>query len=151
MRPPLLLAALLALGGCTTAAAPPVQPAGPSASLGTGMVSAADPRAAQAGAEMLRQGGSAADAAIATMLALTVVEPQSSGIGGGGFLVYHDAATGRIGTIDGRETAPAAATPAYFLDASGQPRARSDAVPGGLSVGVPGNLRLAEIAHRHHG
>jgi gamma-glutamyltranspeptidase/glutathione hydrolase len=117
----------------------------------TGMVSAADPRAAAAGREILNAGGTAADAAIATMLALTVVEPQSSGIGGGGFLVYHDAATGRIGTINGREKAPAAATPAYFLDAQGKPRPHGDAVPGGLSVGVPGNLRLAEIAHRHHG
>jgi gamma-glutamyltranspeptidase/glutathione hydrolase len=85
------------------------------------------------------------------MLALTVVEPQSSGIGGGGFLVYHDARSGRVGTYDGREKAPAAATPAYFLDAAGQPRAHGDAVPGGLSVGVPGNLRLAELAHRRHG
>jgi gamma-glutamyltranspeptidase/glutathione hydrolase len=116
-----------------------------------GMVSAADPRAAAAGREILNAGGTAADAAIATMLALTVVEPQSSGIGGGGFLVYHDARTGQIGTINGREKAPAAATPAYFLDAQGKPRAHSDAVPGGLSIGVPGNLRLAELAHRHHG
>jgi gamma-glutamyltranspeptidase/glutathione hydrolase len=116
-----------------------------------GMVSAADPRAAAAGREILNAGGTAADAAIATMLALTVVEPQSSGIGGGGFLVYHDAETGRIGTINGREKAPAAATPAYFLDSSGKPRPHNDAVPGGLSVGVPGNLRLAELAHRHHG
>ena len=123
----------------------------PAAVHGTGMVSAADPRAAAAGREILDAGGTAADAAVATMLALTVVEPQSSGIGGGGFLVYHDAATGRIGTIDGREKAPAAATPAYFLDSAGKPRAHGDAVPGGLSVGVPGNLRLAEIAHAHHG
>ena len=80
-----------------------------------GMVSAADPRAAQAGVEILRAGGSAADAAFATMLALTVVEPQSSGIGGGGFLVYHDQRSGRLSSFDGREAAPHAATPAYFL------------------------------------
>jgi gamma-glutamyltranspeptidase/glutathione hydrolase len=116
-----------------------------------GMVSAADPRAAEAGAQMLRAGGSAADAALATMLALTVVEPQSSGIGGGGFLVYHDAARGRLSSYDGRETAPHAATPAYFLGPDGGPRTHDDAVPGGLSVGVPGNIRLGEMAHERHG
>jgi gamma-glutamyltranspeptidase / glutathione hydrolase len=127
---------------CATPAATTAQP---------GMVSAADPRAAEAGAQMLRAGGSAADAALATMLALTVVEPQSSGIGGGGFLVYHDAARGRLSSYDGRETAPHAATPAYFLAPDGRPRARGDAVPGGLSVGVPGNIRLGEMAHERHG
>jgi len=116
-----------------------------------GMVSAADPRAAEAGAEMLRAGGSAADAAFATMLALTVVEPQSSGIGGGGFLVHHDQRSGRLSSFDGRETAPHAATPAYFLGPDGRPRPRDEAVPGGLSVGVPGNLRLMEMAHARHG
>jgi gamma-glutamyltranspeptidase/glutathione hydrolase len=85
------------------------------------------------------------------MLALTVVEPQSSGIGGGGFLVYHDQQRHDLTSYDGRETAPHAATPAYFLDAQGQPRQRSDAIPGGMSVGVPGNIRLAELAHRDHG
>src|SRR5688500_9428904 len=80
------------------------------ATAGKGIVSAADPRAAEAGAEMLRQGGSAADAALATLLALNVVEPQSSGIGGGGFLVYSDRGQGPA-TYDGRETAPAAASP----------------------------------------
>src|SRR6185436_7939245 len=87
--------------------------AAPVAALAQG-VSAADPRAAQAGVEILRQGGSAADAAFATMIALTVVEPQSSGIGGGGFLVYHDQRRHRLTAFDGRETAPHAATPAYF-------------------------------------
>lgn len=117
----------------------------------TGMVSAADPRASAAGVEILRAGGSAADAAAATMLALGVVEPQSSGIGGGGFVVYHDAASDTVATLDGRETAPMAATPGYFLDASGEPRSHGDAVPGGLSVGVPGNLRLIERLHEEHG
>jgi gamma-glutamyltranspeptidase / glutathione hydrolase len=132
-------------------AAPARAPAPPATISERGAVSAADVRAAEAGREILNEGGSAADAAIATMAALNVVEPQSSGIGGGGFLVYHDAATGRIATFDGREKAPAAATPAYFLDSSGRPRAHSDAVPGGLSVGVPGNLRLAELVHARHG
>ena len=114
-----------------------------------GMVSAADPRAAQAGAEMLRAGGSAADAALATLLALTVVEPQSSGIGGGGFLVIADG-KGRIETIDGRETAPAAANPNWF-EMNGQFLAAPQAIPGGLSVGVPGNVALMAAAHRRHG
>src|SRR3954466_5855180 len=118
----------------------------PIAALAQG-VSAADPRAAEAGVEILREGGTAADAAIATMIALTVVEPQSSGIGGGGFLVYHDQASGRVSSYDGREAAPHAATPAYFLDSGGRPRAHEEAIPGGLSVGVPGNLRLMELAH----
>src|SRR3990167_10883971 len=83
-----------------------------------GLVSAADPRAVDAGRAMLRQGGSATDAAIATMLALTVVEPQSSGIGGGGFYVWGDAA-GAIETLDGREAAPVAAGPDWFLGEDG--------------------------------
>jgi len=124
--------------------------AAPFAALAQG-VSAADPRAAQAGVEILRQGGSAADAAFATMIALTVVEPQSSGIGGGGFLVYHDQRRHRLTAFDGRETAPHAATPAYFLGADGRPRGHDEAIPGGLSVGVPGNIRLIELAHARHG
>jgi gamma-glutamyltranspeptidase/glutathione hydrolase len=122
--------------------------AGPAVAQG---VSAADPRAAQAGVEILREGGTAADAAFATMLALTVVEPQSSGIGGGGFLVYHDQRRHRLTSFDGRETAPHAATPAYFLGADGRPRAHDEAIPGGLSVGVPGNIALMALAHARHG
>jgi gamma-glutamyltranspeptidase/glutathione hydrolase len=141
----LLLGFALLLAACATP-----QPAAPTAAAG-GMVSAADRRAAEAGVEILREGGTAADAAFATMIALTVVEPQSSGIGGGGFLVYHDQASGRVSSYDGRETAPHAATPAYFLDAEGRPRAHEEAIPGGLSVGVPGNLRLIELAHERHG
>lgn len=114
-----------------------------------GMVSAADPRAAEAGAEMLRQGGSATDAALATLLALTVVEPQSSGIGGGGFLL-HDDGKGGIETFDGRETAPAAATPDWFK-AEGQYLSYGQAIPGGISTGVPGNLAMMRMAHARHG
>ena len=114
-------------------------------------VSAADPRAAAAGQEILRQGGSATDAAIAMMLALNVVEPHNSGIGGGGFLMHHDGETGVLESIDGRETAPAAARPDRFLGADGQPLPFREAWPGGYSVGVPGNVRLAWDAHRKWG
>lgn len=116
-----------------------------------GVVSAADPRAAEAGQQILREGGSAADAMMAMMLALTVVEPQSSGIGGGGFFLYHEAKTGRIATIDGREKAPASATPGLFLDAGGKPLRFIEAFPGGKSVGVPGNMRLMERVHARWG
>jgi len=143
----LILAFALFLSACAT----PARTAEIRGADQAGMVSAADPRAAAAGAEILREGGSAADAALATMLALTVVEPQSSGIGGGGFLVYHDEAADGLTSFDGRETAPAAATPSYFLGPDGRPRAVRDAIPGGLSVGVPGNVRLMEMAHERHG
>lgn len=116
-----------------------------------GVVSAADPRATAAGQEMLRAGGTATDAAIAMVLALNVVEPQSSGIGGGGFIVHHGGTTGLLETIDGRETAPAAARPDRFLDAGGTVLPFRQAWPGGFSVGVPGTLRLAEAAHRKWG
>lgn len=114
-------------------------------------VSAADPRAAEAGQEMLRKGGSATDAAIAMMLTLNVVEPHNSGIGGGGFLMHHDGRTGVLDSIDGRETAPAAARPDRFIGPDGQPLPFRQAWPGGYSVGVPGNLRLAWEAHRKWG
>lgn len=113
------------------------------------MVSAADPRAAEAGIAMLRQGGSATDAALAVMLALNVVEPQSSGIGGGGFLLHGDA-RGQVETIDGREFAPAAADGQWFLK-GGKPAPFASFVPGGRSVGVPGALALAAQAHRRYG
>jgi gamma-glutamyltranspeptidase / glutathione hydrolase len=116
-----------------------------------GVVSSADPRAAEAGREILRAGGSAADAAMAMMLALTVVEPQSSGIGGGGFILYHDAKSGLIGTIDGREKAPSSASPNLFLGADGKPMSFRDAVPGGRSVGIPGNISLMAETHRKWG
>lgn len=116
-----------------------------------GVVSSADPRATAAGQEILRAGGSAADAAMAMMLALTVVEPQSSGIGGGGLLVFHDSKNGRIFTVDGREAAPAAARPERFLDKDGKPLPFIQAWPGGLSVGVPGNIRLMARVHERWG
>jgi gamma-glutamyltranspeptidase/glutathione hydrolase len=115
------------------------------------MVVAANPLAASAGLEMLRRGGTAVDAAVAVQMVLTLVEPQSSGIGGGGFLLHYDAKSQKLATYDGRETAPAAATPDMFLHADGTPMEFDEAVVGGLSVGVPGALRLLELAHREHG
>ncbi|WP_439545954.1 gamma-glutamyltransferase [Sandarakinorhabdus sp.] len=114
------------------------------------VVSAANPLASEAGLSILKQGGSAADAAIATMLALTVVEPQSSGIGGGGFMVYQPA-KGALGTIDGREKAPGVASPRQFLDDAGKPLPFMKAATGGRSVGVPGNVALAAEAHKRWG
>ena len=146
-----LLIAPLALASCapTPAALSQTAPQSASARLDAGMVSAADPRAADAGVQMLRQNGSATDAAIATMLALTVVEPQSSGIGGGGLFVTA-APGGSVETIDGRETAPAAAHNKWFFK-DGKVMGFADAVPGGTSVGVPGNVALAAKAHGLHG
>ncbi|MEP7350136.1 MAG: gamma-glutamyltransferase [Sphingorhabdus sp.] len=117
----------------------------------TGVTSSADPRATEAGMEMLRKGGTAADAAMAMMLALTVVEPQSSGIGGGGFLVYQNSGDSVLSTINGRETAPAAARPDRFMGADGKPLPFMTAMPGGRSVGVPGNIRLMAQAHAKWG
>ena len=135
-----LALAALALPLAAVQAAPRTPP--------VGIVSAADPRAAAAGVEILKAGGTATDAAIATQLALAVVEPQSSGIGGGSFWVSH--IDGRVSTIDARETAPAAAGPDWFY-AAGQPLSHRDAVPGGRSVGIPGALRGMALAHRQSG
>ncbi|CAA0095342.1 Glutathione hydrolase proenzyme [Starkeya nomas] len=115
------------------------------------MVTAANPLAAQAGAAALRAGGNAIDAMVATQLVLGLVEPQSSGLGGGAFLVYWDAAARRLTTFDGRETAPRAATPTLFQDDRGEPLAFLQAVVGGRSVGTPGTPRLIETVHRRYG
>ena len=115
------------------------------------MVATANPLATQAGYDVLRAGGNAIDAAIAVQLVLGLVEPQASGLGGGAFLLVHDARTGRLGAYDGRETAPAAAKPDRFLGADGKPLAFYDAVIGGRSVGVPGTVKLLEAVHRRHG
>ncbi|WP_295813195.1 gamma-glutamyltransferase [uncultured Nitratireductor sp.] len=115
------------------------------------MVAAANPLAAQAGLDMLRQGGSAADALVAVQTVLGLVEPQSSGIGGGAFLVWYEAASGKVTTFDGRETAPAAATPELFMNDQGEPLAFFDAVVGGRSVGTPGVVKLMETIHKRAG
>jgi len=148
------LAGPLALTACATAPeAPLAAPTPPQASqsAGYGMVSAADPRAAAAGVEMLRKGGSATDAAIATMLALNVVEPQNSGIGGGLFWVRHDGADGSLATLDGREAAPEAAGPDWFYGADGKPLPPRMAYVGGRSAGVPGALAAMAEAHKRWG
>lgn len=113
------------------------------------MVATANPLATDAGYQMLRAGGSAIDAAIAVQMVLTLVEPQSSGIGGGAFLLYFDGK--QVRAFDGRETAPAAATEKLFENAEGKPAAFYEAVVGGRSVGTPGVLRMLELAHGQYG
>ena len=115
------------------------------------MISAANPLAVRAGARVLSKGGTAADAMVAVQSVLGLVEPQSSGLGGGAFLVWYDGATGEMTTLDGRETAPLAATPRLFQDENGEPLKFFDAVVGGLSVGTPGTPALMEKAHAKWG
>ncbi len=116
------------------------------------MVAAATQDAAAAGARILAQGGTAIDAAVAVQAMLTLTEPQSSGIGGGAFILYWDNTDKRLTTIDARERAPLAATPALFLDAQGQPpKSYWDAIVGGRSVGTPGVLKGLELAHQRWG
>lgn len=114
------------------------------------MAVSANPLATEAGLQMLRAGGSAVDAAVAMQMVLNLVEPQSSGIGGGAFILVHEAARGRVRSYDGRETAPAAVRPERFLR-DGQPLPYAEVVNSGLAVGTPGVLRALELAHRRHG
>ncbi|SHM20540.1 gamma-glutamyltransferase 1 Threonine peptidase. MEROPS family T03 [Roseibium suaedae] len=115
------------------------------------MIAAANPLATEAGAKILRAGGSAADAMVAVQTVLGLVEPQSSGLGGGAFLVWYDAASGKLTTLDARETAPMAATPRLFQSEEGEPLKFYDAVVGGRSVGTPGTPMLLEEAHKRWG
>ncbi|MCX8521443.1 MAG: gamma-glutamyltransferase, partial [Rhodoferax sp.] len=112
-------------------------------------VAAANPLATQAGQEILQMGGSAVDAAVAVQMVLALVEPQSSGIGGGAFLLHFDGH--HTQAFDGRETAPAAATPRLFLNEQGAAMPFMEAVVGGRSVGVPGAVAMLYAAHRQHG
>jgi gamma-glutamyltranspeptidase/glutathione hydrolase len=148
LRRLIALASFTILAACASPHHEP--PSGMPAATPGGVVSAADPRAAEAGAQMLRRGGSATDAAIAVMLALTVVEPQSSGIGGGGFYL-HASPDGAVTTLDGRETAPSQAEGNWFLDAEGNPLGYMEAVISGRSVGVPGSIALAAQAYERYG
>ncbi|MEP3247666.1 MAG: gamma-glutamyltransferase [Sneathiella sp.] len=115
------------------------------------MISAANPLAAQAGFDILAKGGSAVDAAIATQLVLTLVEPQSSGIGGGAFMLHYAANDKAVQSYDGREMAPAAVRDDHFLKTDGKPQKFYDAVVGGKAVGAPGLLAMLEMAHKNHG
>lgn len=115
------------------------------------MVVSANSHATEAGAKILAQGGSAVDAAVAVQAMLTLVEPQSSGIGGGAFMMYWDAENQELHALDARETAPADATSELFLDSEGNPPSWIDAVVGGRSVGTPGVLRGLEAAHMRFG
>lgn len=155
-----LLAAAAWLAGCASSPTlhytVPAQPEGasgytekPGWATTQFAVAAANPLATDAGYQVLKAGGSAVDAAIAVQMVLTLVEPQSSGIGGGAFLLHSDGQA--IEAYDGRETAPASADEKLFLDANGKPMAFHDGVVGGRSVGVPGTLRMLEMAHRAHG
>ena len=160
---PALLAAATLLAACTTPPAPPPdaglprqpeiatgqQAARPASRHARFAVAAANPLATEAGRQMLARGGSALDAAIAVQMVLTLVEPQSSGIGGGAFLLHWDGQ--RVQAFDGRETAPAGADERLFLTPEGKPMAFHDAVVGGRSVGVPGTVRMLEMAHAQHG
>lgn len=159
MRLSLILSLSSALLAAQIAVAQPQAPAPEAATgratkaLGTAqrfMAAAANPLAATAGRDILRAGGSAADAAIAIQLVLNLVEPQSSGIGGGAFFVHWDEAARKVTTLDGREIAPAAAKPDRFMK-DGKPMPFREAVVGGRSVGVPGTLKLLEEAHRRWG
>ncbi|WP_147107686.1 gamma-glutamyltransferase [Tateyamaria sp. syn59] len=133
------------------AAAQEAKDAGQPVTADTYMVAAANPLAVQAGVEVLAKGGTAADALIAVQLVLGLVEPQSSGLGGGAFLVWYDAETGELTTLDGRETAPLAATPQLFQTEDGEPMGFFDAVVGGRSVGTPGTPALLEEAYLRWG
>lgn len=143
----------LVLSGCAGVAGGSVQeaPPPPAAPLARGpFVSAANPLAAGAGMQVLRRGGSAVDAAVAVQAVLGLVEPQSSGLGGGAFMMHYDASTGEVTGYDGRETAPAAATPDLFLD-NGRPLPFGEAVLSGRSTGVPGAVALLALAQAEHG
>ena len=153
---------LFVLAGCASAGppsplvservTPPVIEAKPAGAWRAGaMVAAANPLAVDAGVEVLRAGGSAVDAAIAVQAVLGLVEPQSSGLGGGAFMVHYDATTGDVITYDGREVAPRGATPDMFLQADGRPMGFIEAVRSGRSIGVPGAVAMLEMAHREHG
>jgi gamma-glutamyltranspeptidase/glutathione hydrolase len=146
----LLLVVCLSAALSCAVAKPPAAGA-PVAAQQTAAVVAANPMAVEAGVEILRKGGSAVDAAVAVQAMLGLVEPQSSGIGGGSFMMYYDAGTNRITALDGREKAPVGATPDMFLDESGKPMSYVQAVRTGRSTGVPGALKMLSEAQARLG
>jgi len=145
-----LLAACQAPGPTAEPSARPA-PAAPSRTAGQAMVAAANPMAVEAGLRVLREGGSAVDAAVAVQAVLGLVEPQSSGLGGGAFMTYYDARTRTVTAYDGRETAPSGATPDMFLDEQGKPLNRAEAILSGRSTGVPGAVAMLAMAQAEHG
>jgi gamma-glutamyltranspeptidase/glutathione hydrolase len=151
---PRLIAALAAAGLSACATVPPPQPyASPPAAVAKreAFVIAANPLAAQAGLEVLKRKGSAVDASIAVQAMLSLVEPQSSGVGGGAFMTYYDARTGKVSILDGREVAPAQATSTMFLRPDGTPMPFGEAVLSGRATGVPGVVRMLAVAHEQRG
>ncbi|PHR19774.1 MAG: gamma-glutamyltransferase [Sphingopyxis sp.] len=152
-----LVAAVAALltASCTQTSMPePASASAPEAAVTQKVepfVIAANPLAAKAGQDVLARGGSAIDAAIAVQAMLSLVEPQSSGMGGGAFLTYYDGGTGKLTVYDGRETAPAQASPTMFLDPDGQPLGYREAVTSGRATGVPGAVAMLAMVHEDHG
>src|SRR5215212_2972615 len=146
-RTALTVLAIAALG--STATAPAAQPIAQARAVEPFAI-AANPLAAEGGLNVLKRGGSAVDAAIAVQAMLSLVEPQSSGVGGGAFLHYYDARSGKLTLYDGREVAPAQATPAMFLNSAGQPLPFDTAVLSGRATGVPGAIRMLGLAHGRH-
>ncbi len=142
------LALALSVSACATV---PDQAAAPPSTSPRAMVAAANPHAVEAGLGVLRQGGSAVDAAVAVQAVLGLVEPQSSGLGGGAFLTYYDARTRKVTAFNGRETAPAGATPELFLDEAGKPLGYRDAVISGRATGAPGAVAMLAMAQSTHG
>lgn len=157
----LLLGTALILTGCantlisdgsTDASGAPEFTIAKTESKSAGMVAAANPLATQAGVDILKAGGSAVDAAIAVQAMLGLVEPQSSGLGGGAFMVVYDPTTAKVWSYNGREAAPAAVTPQMFLDPeTGEPMRRFDGIASGISTGVPGAVVMLHKAHEDYG
>jgi gamma-glutamyltranspeptidase/glutathione hydrolase len=149
----LALSALIGASQSVDAKTPPRPAPRPAATAPTTrpMVAAANPLAVDAGLKILREGGSAVDAAVAVQAVLGLVEPQSSGLGGGSFMVYYDGKTHQVSAYDGREVAPAAATPEWFLKPDGTPLSFPDAIHSGRSTGVPGAIAMLSLAQKEHG
>src|SRR5690242_2969042 len=147
------LALTLAVAPQAAFAKPPAKAAAKAAQPVTskGMVAAANPMAVEAGLKVLRAGGTAVDAAVAVQATLGLVEPQSSGLGGGAFMVYYDAKSHKVTAYNGRETAPAGATPDMFLGPDGKPMDRPTAMTSGRSAGVPGAIAMLYLAQQQHG
>jgi len=147
------LISALSIAALTIGAAPPapIRTAPARVAAAEPFAIAANPLATRAGLNVLKRGGSAVDAAIAIQAMLSLVEPQSSGVGGGAFMTYFDAKTGKITVYDGREVAPAQAVSTMFLDASGKPLPFNTAVVSGRATGVPGAVKMLALAHADHG